>query len=106
MRRCKVYNNGVYAGILAEENANKYSFTYDSAYLESPQASRICLAMPLSGIRYESTSLFPFFCNMLPEGYNRAYLCRDYHLDPDDDFGLLLRIAQTDTIGAITVEAI
>lgn len=101
-----MYNNGIYAGILAQENPNKFSFTYDPSYLDSPQANRICLDMPITSNRYESTSLFPFFCNMLPEGYNRAYLCQDYHLDTNDDFGLLLRIAQSDTIGAITVEPI
>jgi serine/threonine-protein kinase HipA len=104
MRKCKVYNNGEFAGILAEESSSRYSFTYDPEYLRSPNANRICLAMPLTSQRYESTFLFPFFSNMLPEGYNRAFLCKDYHLDRDDDFGLLLNIAQWDTIGAITVQ--
>ncbi len=104
MRSCSVYINGIFAGILAEESARLYSFTYDDAYLASDQAKRVCLAMPTTKQRYESAYLFPFFSNMLPEGSNRIFLCHFYHIPQDDDFGLLMKIATNDTIGAITVQ--
>lgn len=104
MRSCNVYINGILGGVLVEESARLYSFTYDAAYLASGKAKRICLAMPITRQRYESAYLFPFFSNMLPEGTNRTFLCRFFHIPPDDDFGLLMKIATTDTIGAITVQ--
>lgn len=105
MRSCNIYLNGTFCGVLTEQNAHLYTFTYDSDYLKSPSAVRICLAMPLTSRSYESPNLFPFFSNMLPEGSNRQFLCKDYHLAYDDDFGLLLNIATSDTIGAVTVKA-
>ena len=46
----------------------------------------------------------PVFTNMLPEGANRKIVCRSWRLDEKDFFGLLLKIATYDTIGAITVK--
>lgn len=104
MRSCDVLINNVLAGRLVEENAHLYSFTYDETYLASPTAVRIGIAFPLTQRSFSSPVLFPFFCNMLPEGKNRHFLCKAYHLSNDDDFGLLLKIATYDTIGAITVK--
>jgi serine/threonine-protein kinase HipA len=42
----------------------------------------------------------------LPEGENLAYICRSLKLNPKDKFGLLLELAQNETIGAITVKGI
>ena len=48
----------------------------------------------------------PVFTNMLPEGANRKIVCRSWRLDEKDFFGLLLKIATHDTIGAITVKEV
>ncbi len=32
MKSLEIYNNGILAGILTEENRNKFSFQYDDAY--------------------------------------------------------------------------
>ncbi|MBP3203532.1 MAG: HipA N-terminal domain-containing protein [Bacteroidales bacterium] len=104
MRKCKVLINGVMAGTLTEVSPKRYTFLYAPLYLTSGNATAICLQMPLSETPYESDSLFPFFSNMLPEGMNRAFLSRLYHLSPDDDFGLLLKCAAGDTIGAISIK--
>ena len=62
--------------------------------------------MPLTPAPYKSDFLFPFFTNMLPEGANRKIVCRSWRLDEKDFFGLLLKIATFDTIGAVTVKEI
>ena len=41
---------------------------------------------------------------MLSEGENRHIQSRLPHIDPEDDFGLLLATAQFDTTGAATVK--
>jgi serine/threonine-protein kinase HipA len=40
---------------------------------------------------------------MLPEDFNKDRLLRFLKIDEDDFFGLLLAVAQYDTIGALTV---
>ena len=62
------------------------------------------MAMPLREEPYESSTLFLFFSNMLSEGVNRSFQMQLLGLRPDDDFGLLLKTAGYDTIGAVTVK--
>ena len=102
MRQCKVYVNGKEAGILREEDSGRYTFSYDNEYNGRP----VCLAMPVRKAEYSSDYLFPFFFNMLSEGANRMTQSRLLHIDENDDFGILLATAQTDTIGAVTVREV
>lgn len=99
MRQCKVYVNGTEAGILREENRSLYTFTYNEGYTGRP----VCLSMPVRKETYSSDHLFPFFFNMLSEGANRKVQSQLLHIDENDDFGILLATAQTDTIGSVTV---
>ena len=41
---------------------------------------------------------------MLSEGSNRQIQSMLLHIDENDDFGIMLATAQTDTIGAVTVK--
>ncbi len=100
MRQCKVYVNGIEAGILREESGHHYIFTYNQGYTGRP----VCLSMPVREAAYSSDHLFPFFFNMLSEGANRIMQSRMLRVDENDDFGVLLATAQTDTIGAVTVK--
>ena len=43
---------------------------------------------------------------MLSEGDNRQIQSQLFHVDPEDDFGILLVTCQFDAIGAITVKPI
>jgi serine/threonine-protein kinase HipA len=99
MRQCKVYVNGTEAGILQEESRRLYTFTYNEGYTGRP----VCLSMPVRKEPYSSDHLFPYFFNMLSEGANRTMQARMLHIDENDDFGILLATAQSDTIGAVTV---
>ena len=100
MRQCKVYVNGTEAGLLTEEDGGRYSFSYSEGYA----GRAVCLAMPVRSEAYTSGHLFPFFFNMLSEGANRKMQSQLLHIDENDDFGILLATAQTDTIGAVTIK--
>lgn len=104
MRKCKVFVNGIEAGILTEnDNPREYIFKYNKEYLDS-KLSPVCLAMPLSKEEYHSNVLFPYFFNLISEGENRAIQSTLHHIDKEDDFGILLATAQHDTVGAVTVK--
>ena len=106
MRQCKVYVHNKYAGILTETNDKEYQFVYDKDYADNKNNSPVCFAMPLKDEVYKSDVLFPFFFNMLSEGANRQMQSELLHMNPDDDFGILLETAQYDTIGAVTIKPI
>lgn len=60
--------------------------------------------MPVRREPYRSSHLFPYFFNMLSEGSNRQVQSMLYHIDENDDFGIMLATAQYDTIGAVTIK--
>lgn len=106
MRKCKVFINGIEAGILSENDSpREYHFKYHKEYLESKQPA-VSLSMPLQEEEYRSPILFPYFFNLLSEGENRAMQSSLHRIDKDDDFGILLATAQYDTVGAVTVAPI
>ena len=104
MRTAKVFYNGVFAGLLAEEDRQSYRFSYDDAYFSDPALPAISLTLPKTQQTYQEKFLFPFFYNMLAEGVNRTLQSRSLKIDEDDAFGLLLATAGVDTIGAITIK--
>lgn len=90
------------AGRLVEE-AGSYTFLYDPAYLNDPEAPPVSLTLPKQAAPHRADSLFPFFFGLLAEGDLKAEQCRRLKLDEDDAFGRLLLTAGADTIGAVTV---
>lgn len=102
----EVYHNGIFAGILTEENRQYFVFRYDDKYFNDTNRSAISLTLPKTKKEYSSDFLFPFFFNMLSEGVNRKLQCALLRVDEEDNFGLLIATAQSDTIGAITVKPI
>jgi serine/threonine-protein kinase HipA len=106
MRKTEIHRNGKLAGILVEENHNKYIFRYEDTYFFDSEQPPISLTLPKTQQEYESNCLFPVFFNMLSEGVNRKLQCTQLRIDENDSFGLLMATAQQDTIGAITVKPI
>lgn len=104
MRQCEVFVHGKLAGVLTEKNSKDYRFMYDESYVRDGSNSPVCFALPIRNEEYESEVLFPFFFNMLSEGANRRMQSELLHIDPEDDFGILLETAQYDTIGSVTVK--
>lgn len=106
MRAMEIYRNGILAGILTEENRQRYVFRYDDKYFNDTSKPGISLTLPKTQKEYSSDFLFPFFFNMLSEGVNRKLQSTQLKIDEEDNFGLLAATAQYDTIGAITVKSI
>lgn len=106
MRQAEIYTNGVLAGWLIETDKGEYIFRYDDSFRLDERQTAISLSFPKSQREFSSAELFPFFCNMLSEGANKAIQCLTLKIDENDAFGLLLATAHTDTIGAITVKKI
>jgi len=101
-RTAKIAWDGEYAGIL-EETDHGYTFTYDRDYLSKANAQSISLTMPLQETPYNSTTFFPFFDGLIPEGWLLSLTMKNWKLDARDRMGLLL-VACRDCIGAVSVE--
>ncbi|MEM6379398.1 MAG: HipA N-terminal domain-containing protein [Bacteroidota bacterium] len=106
MRSAIVYLNGKRVGELTEVNGSLYTFRYDDLWFVDDDLPAISLTLSKKQQAYQADHLFPFFANMLSEGVNRQLQSRHLQIDEIDDFGLLLKTAQTDTIGAVTVHPI
>jgi HipA-like protein len=106
MRKAKVYRNGEFVGDLIEHDRKHYSFMYDETWFSDTQKPPVSLTLPKTQRVYESEYLFPFFFNMLSEGVNKKLQSNLLRIDENDNFGLLLATAQSDTIGAITIKPV
>ncbi len=93
------------AGFIQKMN-QKYSFRYTESYFQDPHQKPISLTLPKTQQVYQADGLFPFFFNMLPEGSNKKVICRLLKIDENDYFTLLLKIAHSETIGAVTVKEV
>lgn len=106
MVKAGIYNNGVLAGYLEKKAPDDYRFTYAESYLSDPSLPSISLTLPRARTAHESPVLFSFFSGLLAEGINKDIQCRLLKIDEEDDFTRLLKTAEEDTIGAITVKEI
>ncbi len=80
-----------------------YVLSYLPEYLQNPEASPICVHLPLRAQPFTSLYLFPYFESILPESDFAQRIARENRIDPADRFGLLLKLAAWDTIGDVTV---
>ena len=64
--------------------------------------SALSASLPASAAPLKGAAVRNYFDNLLPEGEIRELLCRQYHLDATDDFGLLARIG-AESAGALTI---
>lgn len=100
-RRAKVYYNDRFAGIL-EEGREGYLFKYDNDYLNMEAARPISLTMPLEQKIFHGNSLFPFFRNLISEGWLLDLNARTLKIDEHDEFGMLIATG-ADCVGAVSV---
>ena len=103
MRKAVILYKGEEAGILTQHDDGAFTYRYNDTWMADSNKPHISLTLPKSQQEYNSQYLFPFFCNMLPEGANKEVVCKLMRIDPDDFFGLLVTTAQSDTIGAVRV---
>lgn len=102
-RKGYVYIQESFAGII-EETDEGYGFIYEKDYLESPYAAAASLTLPLQKEAFFSTTLFPFFDGLIPEGWLLAVVTRNWKIDRSDRFGLLLSVCE-DCIGDVRVRS-
>lgn len=101
-RKAFIYLRDHFAGTL-EETDEGYLFRYDPDYLASAFAAPVSLTLPLAAQPYVSRTLFSFFDGLIPEGWLLDVVSRNWKIDQNDRFGLLL-IACKDPIGAVSVK--
>ena len=65
-------------------------------------AVAVSLTLPLREEPYETTILFPFFDGLIPEGWLLGVVCRNWKIDRNDRFGLLLSACK-DCIGDVCI---
>ena len=100
----EVLFNGVVAGVLRRAG-QQYSFRYRVAYLQGAQPA-ISLTLPKQKEAFVSPVLFSFFYGLLAEGVAKQIQCQELKINENDHFTRLLRTANTETIGAVTVREI
>ena len=102
IRKARVFKDGKMAGYLLASR-RKFAFLYDHDYLANGGAS-IAIGLPRAKRIFYSRYLFPFFSGLLPEGENKAFICKKLRINPDDKFAMLVELAQHETIGNVTVQ--
>ena len=106
MRQARVLYKDELAGHLIQHDDGSFTFRYTDEWLLDSDTPPISLTLQKITGDYRSKALFPFFYNMLPEGSNRDIVCRHFRIEKKDYFGILLKTARYDTIGAVRVEQI
>jgi serine/threonine-protein kinase HipA len=95
----KIHNTD--AGWLTQDE-NGYHYIYIPEYLASEKPEPISLTLPLQNETYTSSTLFPFFDGLIPEGWLLDIAEKNWKLNPRDRMGLLLACCK-DCIGAVSV---
>lgn len=106
MRQAAVLYKSEVVGTLTQLDNGSFVFRYLDEWYHAIDKPAISLTLPKTQQEYTSAHLFPFFYNMLPEGYNKQTICFDLKIDKNDYFGLLLAVANQDTIGAVQIRKI
>ena len=105
MRTAHVLFKSEVAGTLTQWDDGSFSFEYRDEWTANSTKPSISYTLPKSQRSFRSPYLFPFFFGLIPEGSNKEYIARFHRLDGDDYFGILLRVAATDCIGAVQIKA-
>ena len=103
-RQAYVYVRNRFAGTV-EETDEGYSFKYDREYCMSGDALPVSITLPLTEDEYVSPVMFPFFDGLIPEGWLLDVASRNWKLDKNDRFGLLLACCR-DCIGDVSVRKV
>jgi serine/threonine-protein kinase HipA len=99
MRQAEIYQQGQFAGTLAEIDRSHYQLSYQPGYAGEP----ISLALPVREIPYDFDRFPPVFEGLLPEGIQLEALLRRFKVDKRDLFQQLLIVGE-DVVGSLTVK--
>lgn len=100
-KRGKVFFRDALAGHI-EQRDGEYIFSYDSNYLNSPEAVAVSVTLPLREEEFRQTTLFSFFDGLIPEGWLLDLAEKKLRLDRRDRMELLLTVCR-ECIGAVSI---
>ena len=100
-RKGYVYIQNQYAGVVAETEEG-YTFSYDNEYRNKENAVAVSLTLPLSEKSYSASTLFSFFDGLVPEGWLLDVASRNWKINANDRFCLLLLTCR-DCIGDVSI---
>jgi serine/threonine-protein kinase HipA len=98
----KVYYKNYLAGVLTRHAETSFSFYYLDSYLGLKEARPISVNLPLQAEKFESSKLFPFFDNLLVDGWLLSEQSAGLKIDPRDRFALISH-SGLECIGAVSL---
>lgn len=101
LTKANVYLRNELAGLLEKLPSGYFQFSYYDAWIKQ-KGIPIGFAFPLRSAPVSSEILFPFFDNLIPEGWLLKSVEAIYKIDKNNRFALLLATGR-ETIGAIKV---
>lgn len=99
-RKVNVFLYDKLAGTLVQSETG-YVFEYLDDYI----GKGVSLSLPVSGKRFESKELHPFFLSLAPEGWLKKRYSEIQKIDEKDPLGLLIANGK-DLIGAVRLERV
>jgi serine/threonine-protein kinase HipA len=100
--KANVYLRDLHVGWLEKRAARQYAFAYTKAYAAMAAAIPIATSFPVRSQEYLATELFPFFDNLILEGWLLTQAEKLLHIDKRNRFALLMAVGRH-TIGAVAV---
>ncbi len=104
MHKAEIKYGDKTAGWLIQDEEG-YHFMYDPEYLNGKDSKPVSLTLPLQDNEFISTTMFPFFDGLIPEGWLLDVAQKNWKLDPRDRMGLLMNCCK-DCIGAVSVHPV
>jgi serine/threonine-protein kinase HipA len=101
MRKGNVFYKNSLAGIISE-NEDGFTFQYHEEYINETNAKPISLTLPLQKEAYQNKTLFPFFDGLIPEGWLLNIAVKNWKINVNNRFGLLLALCE-DCIGCVSI---
>lgn len=96
-----VYLSKKYIGKLTRQNS-KLSFIYDSGYLDSKDAIKLSMSLPLAHGAFDDSVTRPFFAGLLPDGWPCYRLAQGLGCFKQNIFELVKNVAG-DCAGAVSL---
>ncbi len=104
MKQGRIYLHDQFVGLLTEDESG-FTFAYTPEYLGKRDAEAISLTLPLTDVPYRSSTLFPFFDGLIPEGWLLTIAENNWKISGRDRMSLLLACCK-DCIGAVSVVSV
>lgn len=101
MRQARILKNGVFCGILREDEEG-FHFAYAPKYLAMSGALPVSPTLPLTEGEYTKEMMFPVFDGLIPEGWLLDIASESWKIDKRDRMLLLMSCCK-DCIGDLSV---